>query len=453
MKSFRKFLTLMGGALLLTALVTACGGGGDDPKPEEEAKYSISFNENLDNLSVTAGEEITLTVASIKGAWSIDTDNASESIELSSEKDEDGNLSKIIIKGLSEATAATFTIYPTEAVNDNSYDKTISVKVIDPKFTFTLTLSDDLAEKASTISVTHTKNGESYTGSVEYTANATSAQVTFLKADANDYYYFSDISVSIKDAEGNDLKCQFVGNNYFDYTSTAFTGLSVETWQAQSMTVHFTFSGFTPASFSVTYGLDENTQETVDATLSEDKSSATASVSNAYANDSNYMQIISVQALDDSNAAIDIEMTSESAWFEFSSSKTDTTFAYAAAGGYTEAAKTESCSISSTAVDLAVSALSAEGVSVSSILIEATDCNWSSVSGSWWIYAGWDTSSTDEEGNETTSSNGVNVTWVDNTYYKVTITDASSIAEILAAGKISITGSDGLSATIAISYK
>lgn len=453
MKSFRKFLTLMGGALLLTALVTACGGGNNsDPEPEE-AKYSISFNEDLDNLSVTAGEEITLTVASIKGSWSIDTENASEAIELSSENDADGNLSKITIKGVSEAAAATFTIYPTEAGSDNSYDKTISVKVIDPNFTFTLTLSDELAEQAATISVTH-KNGDvTYTGIVDYTANASSAAVTFVKANADDWYYFSNISVSILDAEGNAVKSQFVGNNYFAYTDTSFTGLSVEAWQAQTMPVTFTFAGFTPASFSVTYGLDDDTQETVAATLADDKASATINVSNAYANASNYMQIISVQALDDSNAEIEVEMTSESAWFEFSSSKTDTAFAYSIVGGYTELSKTESCSISATAVDIDVSGLSADGVSVSSILIEASDCDWTSVSGSWWIYAEWKTSSEDEEGNVTTSTKGSNISWVDNTYYKATITDATSIAEILAAGTISITGSDGLSATITVSYK
>lgn len=430
MRRVKKVLGLISGILLAGAFITGCNpdvttGNGNE---EESDKYSISFEEDISSLSVDAGESITIKVSESTGTWKIAEETVPDSISLTSESDESGSLSSITITGVSVTSSASFTIYPKEAGDDESYDKTISVAVTDPYFTFTLTLDDDLAEDASTIAVTYgsSQHTESENAEVTYTAGEKTATVKFEKSVADEWNYFNNITVSVYDSSENLLNTSLDSNNYFDYTS--FTGYTVSYYVESEMTVNFTFSDFTAASVKVTYGY-ESTTETVDGVVADDGASASVQVSSKYANQSGWMQIVELLAYDPDGQEISVEMKTSDSWFEYNSSSS-AEFVYARKD---DSAYTEIYSESYAAGTIDLSELSE--VSVSELLIEAKDCDWSAVTDDWWI---WTTPG--------------NLGWIEETYYKLSVTDSSTIATLIENG-LAINASDGLSATIVISYK
>lgn len=431
MRRVKKVLGLISGILLAGAFITGCNpdvttGNGN----EESDKYSISFEEDISSLSVEAGDSITINVSESTGTWKIAGATVPDSISLTSESDESGSLSSITITGVSVTSSASFTIYPEEAGDDESYDKTISVTVTDPYFTFTLTLDDDLAEEASTIAVTY--GSSQHTGSenadVTYTAGAKTATVKFEKFVANEWNWFNNITVNVYDSSENLLNTSLDSNNYFQYTDTSFTGYTVSYYVESEMTVNFTFSDFIAASVKVTYGYDSTT-ETVDGVVADNGASASVKVSSTYANSSGYMQIVELLAYDSDGQEISVEMKTSNSWFAYKSSSSEE-FEYALKTAYTEF---YSKSFAAGTIDL--SELSE--VSVSELLIEAKDCDWSAVTGpdGWWIY--------------TTAGD---LSWTTDTYYKLSVTDSSTIATLIENG-LAISASDGFSATIVISYK
>lgn len=431
MRRVKKVLGLISGILLAGAFITGCNpdvttGNGNE---EESDKYSISFVENISSLSVFKGGSITINVSESTGTWKIAEGTVSDSVEVSSESDESGSLSSITITGVSVTSSASFTIYPEEAGDDESYDKTISVAVTDPYFTFTLTLDDDLAEEASTIAVTY--GSSQHTGSenadVTYTAGEKTATVKFEKSVADEWNYFNNITVSVYDSSENLLNTSLDSSNYFVYTS--FTGYTVSFAVDSEMTVNFTFSDFTAASVKVTYGYDSTT-ETVDGVVASDGASASVQVSSTYANSSGWMQIVKLLAYDSNGQEISVEMKTSNSWFAYDSSSSEE-FVYALKD---DSAYTEIYSGSYAAGTIDLSDLS--GVSVSELLIEAKDCDWSAVTENWWINI----------------TNAGDLSWTDNTYYKLSVTDSSTIAELIDSG-LEISASDGLTATIVISYK
>lgn len=430
MRRVKKVLGLISGILLAGAFITGCNpdvttGNGNE---EESDKYSISFEEDISSLSVEAGDSITINVSESTGTWKIAEATVPDSISLTSENDESGSLSSITITGVSVTSSASFTIYPEEAGDDESYDKTISVAVTDPYFTFTLTLDDDLAEDASTIAVTY--GSSQHTGSenaeVTYTAGEKTATVKFEKSVADEWNWFNNITVNVYDSSENLLNTSLNSNNYFDYTS--FTGYTVSFAVDSEMTVNFTFSGFTAASVKVTYGYGSTT-ETVDGVVADDGASASVQVSSTYANSSGWMQIVELLAYDSDEQEISVEMKTSNSWFEYNSSSS-AEFVYALKD---DSAYTEIYSESYAAGTIDLSGLS--DVSVSELLIEAKDCDWSAVTDTPWI---WTTLG--------------NLIWKNDTYYKLSVTDSSTIAELIDSG-LEISASDGLSATIVISYK
>jgi hypothetical protein len=432
MRRVKKVLGLISGILLAGAFITGCNpdvttGNGNE---EESDKYSISFQKDISSLSVEAGDSITINVSESTGTWKIAEATVPASIEVSSESDESGSLSSITITGVSVTSSASFTIYPEEAGDDESYDKTISVAVTDPYFTFTLTLDDDLAEEASTIEVTY--GSSQHTGSenadVTYTAGEKTATVKFEKSVADEWNYFNNITVSVYDSSENLLNTSLDSNNYFQYTDTSFTGYTVSFAVDSEMTVNFTFFDFTAASVKVTYGYDSTT-ETVDGVVADDGASASVQVSSTYANSSGWMQIVELLAYNSDGQEISVEMKTSNSWFEYNSSSS-AEFEYALKD---DSAYTEIYSESYAAGTIDLSELS--GVSVSELLIEAKDCDWSAVTDDWWI---WTTPG--------------NLGWIEETYYKLSVTDSSTIATLIENG-LAISASDGLSATIVISYK
>ncbi len=430
MRRVKKVLGLISGILLAGAFITGCNpdvttGNGNE---EESDKYSISFEEDISSLSVFEGGAITINVSESTGTWKIAEATVPDSISLTSESDESGSLSSITITGVSVTSSASFTIYPEEAGDDESYDKTISVAVTDPYYTFTLTLDDDLAEEASTIAVTYRSDAHSQieNADVTYTAGAKTATVKFEKSVANEWNWFSDITVKVYNSSNEKLNTSLDKSNYFEYTS--FTGYTVSFAVDSEMTVNFTFSGFTAASVKVTYGYDSTT-ETVDGVVADDGASASVQVSSTYANSSGWMQIVELLAYDSDGQEISVEMKTSNSWFEYKSSSS-AEFVYALKD---DSAYTEFCSKSYAAGTIDLSELSE--VSVSELLIEAKDCDWSAVTDDWWI---WTTPG--------------NLGWIEETYYKLSVTDSSTIATLIENG-LEISASNGLSATIVISYK
>ncbi len=432
MRRVKKVLGLISGILLAGAFITGCNpdvttGNGNE---EESDKYSISFQKDISSLSVEAGKSITIKVSESTGTWKIAEATVPASIEVSSESDESGSLSSITITGVSVTSSASFTIYPEEAGDDESYDKTISVAVTDPYFTFTLTLDDDLAEEASTIVVTYGSDAHSQieNADVTYTAGAKTATVKFEKSVADGWNYFNNITVSVYDSSENLLNTSLDSNNYFDYTS--FTGYTVSYYVESEMTVNFTFFDFTAASVKVTYG-NGSTTETVDGVVADDGASASVQVSSTYANSSGWMQIVELLAYDSDGQEISVEMKTSNSWFEYKSSSS-AEFVYALKD---DSAYTEIYSESYAARTIDLSDLSE--VSVSELLIEAKDCNWDAVPEgvSWWI---WTTPG--------------ELIWINDTYRKLSVTDSSTIATVIENG-LAISASEGLTATIVISYR
>ena len=78
---------------------------------------------------------------------------------------------------------------------------------------------------------------------------------------------------------------------------------------------------------------------------------------------------------------------------------------------------------------------------ITSLTISATDCDWSNVSGKWWI---WAYSSSSE-------ANATEVEWKANTYYTTTVTDSDAIAAFKASG-IYLKASANMSCTLNITY-
>ena len=212
----------------------------------------------------------------------------------------------------------------------------------------------------------------------------------------------------------------------------------------ETMQATFVFKDFTAEKLTVKYGGDGVTT-TVDATVAADKKSATLSLDGSYKKSSGWMDIVSLQAYAAASdtEALNIEFDSASnnqtgAWFEFANGGTITitykkvvtgtqihSDAYTADGGISQLVAADKLS----------------NLSIKSLIIEATDCNWSNTSGDWWLSAYTDSSWSGEQ----------KVNWQTNTYYKAEITDSSFISAIKTNG-LYIAGLAGMTCTLKVSY-
>ncbi|MBQ9623250.1 MAG: hypothetical protein IJJ71_00610 [Treponema sp.] len=205
------------------------------------------------------------------------------------------------------------------------------------------------------------------------------------------------------------------------------------------MTVTLSFgSGFNPAKLVVKYGNNDNSKS---ETLNVENSATSVSfeISSEYKNSDGWLAVLSVTAYDsDDNEIENVECNSANNWFEFASGgAVSLEYGLVATGSdlysqnYTGDGNV-SCKLDSSSLT---------DLTIASLIVEATDCNWESVSGDWWIGVYSDTSWTKI----------ADLAWIDNTHYKATITDSEKISSLKNTG-IFIGASSGMTCTLTISY-
>lgn len=209
--------------------------------------------------------------------------------------------------------------------------------------------------------------------------------------------------------------------------------------EVYTMTVTLTFEdGFSPSKLDVTYGYTDNTKtETIEVLNSA--TSVSFEVSSLYKNPTGWMAVLNVIAYDSSGARIDgVEFKGSNNWFEFSAgASVSLKYGIAKAGDVLYSADYSA----NGGISCVVEASSLSSLSISAIIVEATNCDWSKTSGEWLISV----YSNSEKANPT------KVSWIDNTHYKVEITDSSIISAFKTTG-IYIAGSSGMTCSLTISY-
>ncbi len=320
-------------ALIGSLALTSCSSDSSDSTsskndvtpPETPAAYYLDFAESTDNLAVEPGETLLLTVKVFYGTWKLDTDNLPDGITVE-ELRFDGRLIGIKVTGGEKESEGgiPFTLYPSEAGEDNQYDKTVYVKVQSPYFTVNAVLDESLKAIADKIEVTYS-NGTTdavFTADVEYIAKSDTALVTFRKDNADKWGYINTITFTVYDESGNTYKVSMDKNNWLCYYPTndeCYTEVTLKTSLEESASVIVTFDGFSLSasdSVKVTYGPAGNT-ETVDAVIASDGQSASFNASNKYVNDSNWLEV-KVSITKDGNTFEDFKFNGNG-WYEYKS--------------------------------------------------------------------------------------------------------------------------------------
>ena len=316
MKKLKRILSVMAALLLMGGLsvnfvscsdsddgdsgASSAGGNGAKSQPQADKAYSISFEDfdvSTGVFTVAPGETKTLVVESSVGTWLIDEENMPDAISVT--KNSFGNFD---IKGGDAETESnvSFKLYPEEAGDDTSFDIEIQCAVYNPKFVITLNLSDELAAKAKSLALKYSSDAttEVFDAEVAYTEGAKTATAALLKENADSYGYFNDISVTIIDTDGKEIKADFDKNTWVCFYSTNaeyynVINLTENTYAEADLTI--SFSGFTLAStdsVKVTYGITEDSNtKTLDAVIAADGKSASAKIGNNCLNASGWFEI------------------------------------------------------------------------------------------------------------------------------------------------------------------
>ena len=134
----------------------------------------------------------------------------------------------------------TLNLYADE--NDDGIN--VTVKITNTTFFLPITLDDETAEKAATITLTYgnEENNTFETIEVPYTAKAKTAVAKLKKELANDYNWFNKTSVVVKDADGNEIKVDLTPA-FFQYTNTTFEGITISA-AVEAKTFKIEFDGF-----------------------------------------------------------------------------------------------------------------------------------------------------------------------------------------------------------------
>jgi len=418
-KTWKKFL----GVMLIVSLAgvfAGCNKPTDTPSEPGAVTYTLSADKESVALSLGGEEAVESAVITL-------TTNGTAEVEVESTDVATASLAdgKITVTAVGSGTT-TITVTLKE---DAKKEIEIPVSVVKNTMVLTLTLADDMAVPGGTITVLYGNGGdkkpEAYEFYIELSATVAedgkSATVVLDKAKANKDGWFNGLKITVKDAEENELNVEY--ETYFEFSADGYE-ITVSPFVASTMTVTLEFQDFTATEVKVTYGTGDDCKETVDAVVAADGESATFEVSNDYINNTSWTSILAVTAKDGEDD-LNIEFKGTDSWFKFDSTKTDQVMPYALKSEWTE--------ISNAAIG-SVDASAFAGKTITKLKIEATNCDWSAVSGDWWI---WTTPG--------------NLVWVSNSYYKLEVTDVETIASIVENG-LSVSNSEGLSATLVVSY-
>ena len=246
MKVLKKIWSGVVALAAVSMLFMAC------PTPENTGDPS---DNNGDTPAVTdslkSGDEVTVNVGA-----SIDV---TVSGKTAAEFDQEGLT--VTHKGNGVFTIAAAETMTDATVTVNFNDGTdeddgigVTVYVYDPYYHLTITLDEAVAENAATISVAYggvTENTVSETVAASYTAGEATATARLKKEYANEWYWFSPVTVTVKDSEENEIVInQSVA--YFCYTATTGDGYLENntiavTAGVESITLTINFEGFTVA--------------------------------------------------------------------------------------------------------------------------------------------------------------------------------------------------------------
>ncbi|MCR4789516.1 MAG: hypothetical protein K5839_00385, partial [Treponemataceae bacterium] len=318
-------------------------------------------------------------------------------------------------------------------------------------FTLTLSLDAELASTAKSMTLTWHDNGTGYTtysATANYTAGESTATVKMAKDTANDWYFFSNLVLTVYDSNDEAIETE-LSKTYFCYDSTNdyyLTTISATKASEEATTITLTvnFSNFTvpeSGSFALKYGA-ESASNTAEVTRVSE-SQYTAVISSEYVNSSKWFEI-EATINDGTNDIDDVTYYSEAqakanSWLNFATGNQIVTISENQSGSYDSS--TGAYVGDGTMIQIATATeVSAE--SFDYIVIDVTDMDWSLVSGDWVMTC-------------STSSSSDNVTslgWISNSEYKVTITDETFIAAAKTNG-IYLLGSSGVEGTVSISYE
>ena len=355
MKTMKKLSGILISLFLMVGLAcsfVSCSNDddGSDTTPEV-VNYSISFEEDTSALSVNVDESITLTVKEKTGTWKISTDETSGSLKV------EETATGYKITGVSEDANAKLKLYPVEAGNETKYDVELTINVVQPYYTLNLTLADDVAAKAATITV-YAEGKENnvacpeekkQTVAATYTAGEKTATAKLEKAKANNYNYFNNIVVTIKDSSDNAVAIA-LSTNYFCWSATSgdgyITGITISA-AVTSKTFTINFENFTIPGGSVT-GIEwasdwketwaDRTTYTVSPVVAADGASATFEIEAEKLTDKKEFYINfgsgTIKALksDGTEQEISTKSVTEDKWYSYDAADTDwnVTFSYVA---------------------------------------------------------------------------------------------------------------------------
>ena len=261
MKSFKKMFWIVSALFVLTGagIFTSCSNDDDEDNTtptSQPSAYSISIT-NADKaitlapggtkkISVTkngsmgkpaAVEGLTVTVSNSESTITITADS---SITEKTEK----TVKVTLVEDASKAVTIAVSVEPTAPVTIDAYD-------------LTLTLDSTVASSAASITVyaegkednVDCPENKKQTVTAEYTAGATTAIAKLDKAKANEWKYFNNIVVTVKDASDNEIPIEYTPV-YFDYSNTEFSGITISA-KSTSKTFTINFEGFTVVGGSV----------------------------------------------------------------------------------------------------------------------------------------------------------------------------------------------------------
>lgn len=267
------------------------------------------------------------------------------------------------------------------SVEDKDLSKEVNVTVNAVVMTITIDFSAlTAASDVASVEVTYSNDSDpsNYDAEVTYTAGATTATAAFEKKYSDEWGWFSGITVTLKDADGNEIESELTSNNYLEFSVSGGT-LSVGDIADVDADLVITLSGFAGVTkVTVAVGTD-SMGEPVEATLSEDGKTATVKVNSSVRNASGWFNTeIIVYAEEDV-----LKSTMANTWLEFNADGMAATVSFVDESEvWIKLLDAVSITGNSSATQLLVSSEDFEGLSVKKLKIEAADAAdiwWASV--------------------------------------------------------------------------
>jgi len=408
------------------------GAGGDDT-----VTYTLTVSTETLTLDDDGDNYFTVTT---NGTFTVEVDDE----DVCTAEAEDGTVTVTGVK-------AGSTYITVSSVENTNLTKTVNVTVNATKMTLTvdysaLTAAADVASVG--VKYGHEVNdGDNIVQDATVTLDAANKKATAVleKKYANTYEFFNGIAITLKDADDNELEAKWTnsleatdsinnGSNWFKFNTSGVT-LTASDKVEVSANLVITLSGFTGVD-KVTVacqGADTVTADAVEATLNEDKTTATVSVSSLATKDDGYFNTL-IKVLDAEGNELTFNVVNS--WLKFDSNGMTLTLTKIDESEVWVKMLDAQSVTGSNSFQLLVNATSFEGLSIKKLKIEVANA-----ADIWWAAI----CSSAEESNKIEFKSS----WSDAiSGYFTEITDATTIAAYVAGG-IYYAGATG---NITVSY-